>query len=1073
MKKFVVLLFLFFIANLSFSNTTNTLVEWTFDDGTLIASPVVVGIATNAGPHLGGSDTNGNPYLNLEARVAEGATLSTPSTGALTFGRTGGALTGGGNIYLGPMNVPQGSNELTDTNYVYAVSNNTVRFTLKVNHVDFSTTISKSTMFGIRLFDKKSDHWVGFCIQDRNGPGLELNVQSDTGSLTGITSGGTGNNNLGGTPAYPWARVKVIAPNGEWATADDNTFVFEMDLSSGLWTLDMNGVEEAVGTFSTANIKGFDRYGIVFNNFDTGDYLEIDEMKIESIVSTEQVLEAVSGYYYTVQDGGNLVFGSPTGYPAHTNGNMAVVFNDVADTTSWNYTNNPISYAASETLIVPSTTTLVGTNATKVSSIWTANTTGTVEYWDNVGGRLISGTSVFTAPGNNDNLKLKSANTELVIDSDVTLASISGEALGGTTLSITNAGNLVVRGSSPLVATPGKTGSGLTYMDSQIQAGAYGTGPGTHSMIVNVDGAAASLDADRISLGHSRAGGILNVQNGASVNIANNFYVGYDNYFYGTGVVNQASGSITADEVSVGMRGIGELNISGGVFDASTFLRVSSSVTSDGGVNGSGTINLTGGTLNATTGTPTYVGYNQIDAGTDVKGNNPDTKHTGNLNVSGGTFNALDNIDIGRTSDGVLTISGSGAVNITNANLSLGHQVSGSGTLNMNGGTLDIVISEGYTNTVPSLNVAGWSGGTGTVAMTDGIINIDGNFYINNINPNDGTLSPTVATVVQSGGTINSKGGEVRIGGNGEGNYTIGGGESVATLWVNPTSAITNNAGAANASIVLSRNPVNSSFTITNNALVHANSIVLEPSEFNAQADGAQAVLNLDGGTLLIDGYTTNGVQVANDGQINISNGALIWAGDRAGFVASNLVSFINLTGGANEVPAGSYNPVFTNQAGSAILYAESYNSSNKVYSAEMREGSNYTRFVSVLSDPPSAFDLWAANLGLSGADGDGDGDGMSNLLEYALGTDPSVSDSGTVSGGRNGSNILFTHAKREGTDHGLTYIVQTNANMKFPVWGDISTVSASEAAAAVTHTIDTEIETEDLLFIRLKVETE
>ena len=159
MKKFVVLLFLFFIANLSFSNTTNTLVEWTFDDGTLIASPVVVGSTTNT-PHLGGSDTNGNAYLNLEARVAEGATLSTPSTGALTFGRTGGALTGGGNIYLGPMNVPQGSNDLTDTNYVYAVSNNTVRCTLKVNHVDFSTTTSKSTMFGLRIFDKLSDNWV-------------------------------------------------------------------------------------------------------------------------------------------------------------------------------------------------------------------------------------------------------------------------------------------------------------------------------------------------------------------------------------------------------------------------------------------------------------------------------------------------------------------------------------------------------------------------------------------------------------------------------------------------------------------------------------------------------------------------------------------------------------------------------------------------------------------------------------------------------------------------------------------------------------------------------------------------
>ena len=103
-----------------------------------------------------------------------------------------------------------------------------------------------------------------------------------------------------------------------------------------------------------------------------------------------------------------------------------------------------------------------------------------------------------------DNLKLKSANTELIIDSPVTIASISGEAAGATTLTVTNGGALVVRGNSPLVATTG-SGSGLTYMDSQMQVGAYGTGPGTHSMVVNVDGATTTLDADRISLGHSRA----------------------------------------------------------------------------------------------------------------------------------------------------------------------------------------------------------------------------------------------------------------------------------------------------------------------------------------------------------------------------------------------------------------------------------------------------------------------------------------------------------------------------------------------------------------------------------------
>ena len=70
---------------------------------------------------------------------------------------------------------------------------------------------------------------------------------------------------------------------------------------------------------------------------------------------------------------------------------------------------------------------------------------------------------------------------------------------------------------------------------------------------------------------------------------------------------------------------------------------------------------------------------------------------------------------------------------------------------------------------------------------------------------------------------------------------------------------------------------------------------------------------------------------------------------------------------------------------------------------------------------------------------------------------------------GRSGNNILFSHPKRSGTAHGVTYTVQTNGNLKFGSWGDHSTVSSSESGSAVTHTIETSEDEE--LFIRLKVE--
>ena len=90
-------------------------------------------------------------------------------------------------------------------------------------------------------------------------------------------------------------------------------------------------------------------------------------------------------------------------------------------------------------------------------------------------------------------------------------------------------------------------------------------------------------------------------------------------------------------------------------------------------------------------------------------------------------------------------------------------------------------------------------------------------------------------------------------------------------------------------------------------------------------------------------------------------------------------------------------------------------------------------------------------------------------MLEYALGLSPDASDSPAISGQNSGGYILFSHPKRAGTAHGLTYTVQTNGNLKFGDWEDHSTVNSSESGGNVTHTIPTF--DSDELFIRLKVE--
>ena len=1059
MRKLFLLFTVVAISSLSMAASTNTLAHWTFNDGTLLADPVTISTNDPVSLHLGGVDTNSNAYIGWEERKDQGAALVAPAAGTVNFGATWVANT---SKYYGPINMVQGSNQTTNSPYVYAIGSDEIaRLTVKIDRIDFTSAPANggNAAFGLRLWDFKESSWIGITIQDRNNGNhgntdrLEVNVQSTASTLTG---GGIAGNNSN------WQRVAWITDQRTGAddlssllVAEDVTYVLELNYSAGTWEVFINGVSEQTGTFDKSKVTGFDRLQAAFGNFINGDYVTVDEIKIESISPDAPALEPLSGWYYSSQNGVTSLYEASDGYNQHTNGNMAIIFNDVVGQSTWDYNSDPVIQAGSENFFAASSDSVPGTNATQITSIWKANTTGTVQYWNNVGGQVATGDSIFIAPGANDNLKLKSQNTELIIDSPVSLASLSGEAAGATTLTVTNGGSLVVRGNSPLVSTTG-SGSGLTYMDNQIQVGAYGTGPGTHSMVLNVkDG--GSIDTGRISLGHSRASGILNVD-GGSVNVDNSFWVGYDANSWGTGVVNLVSGTIDATNTTVGLRGPGEINISGGSYNPTGYLRVSSTTSNaTEWVNAQGTINVSGGALNL--GSDLYIGYNSATGDTYVA----------NVNVSGGQLNANENtIDVGRISEGILTISGSGEVNVVNDNINIGQVAGASGTLIMDGGTLNMTIENDYTNSYPTLTIGGWNGGTGHLAINDGTINLDGNFYQNNISPSGG-LTPTVATAEQTGGTFNTLGGEFRIGNNGPATYLISGG----VLDVNADGLSTNSRGAANSNIILSHGPFDSSLTIQG-GLVHTKQIGLESTPENGHV-GAQATLNLDGGTLLLEANWTGAINIKDDADINISSGALIWAGGGTGkveHVKQNLAPFINLTGGLLEVPEGNYNPVLTNN--NNVLMAEVYNVTNKPapYAAELYTDIDYTRFVSVQLEAvsPDGYEAWltAYGIDLSAAD---DGDGRTLLMEYALDTSPTVDDPSGITHAlsSDATSVTFTHPKRAGTDHGLVYTLQTSDTLINATWSDYATVAPENADESVTHTIL--IGSDVKKYIRLKVE--
>ena len=238
--------------------------------------------------------------------------------------------------------------------------------------------------------------------------------------------------------------------------------------------------------------------------------------------------------------------------------------------------------------------------------------------------------------------------------------------------------------------------------------------------------------ADETHIGHGGGIATLNIA-GGSFSASRNFRLGNDR---GTGTMNITGGSLTilgTEDIFIGRdKGTGVVHQSGGVvdFNHNTFIangnnqsdptsgtyNLSAGVLNvkrefaigREGVSATGTLNMTGGTINKTGDEKMIVGQNN-GKGTVVQ--------------SGGTINVNNELFVGNENagaEGTFTLSGTAALNVANE-LIVGRE-SGTGTLNVDGGTI--------TTTGNGNMYIGRKNGTGTLNQTAGTISVNREFGV-------------------------------------------------------------------------------------------------------------------------------------------------------------------------------------------------------------------------------------------------------------------------------------------------------------------------------------------------------
>ncbi len=292
---------------------------------------------------------------------------------------------------------------------------------------------------------------------------------------------------------------------------------------------------------------------------------------------------------------------------------------------------------------------------------------------------------------------------------------------GGVFNHLNTGGDLLLGWQAGTTANVNVTGGGQMNYNWWVRLGVDGGSTGN----LTIDGEGSKFEQGasdvRFFVGEGATGN-LTVSNGGTLITGRGLIFGgtSDENKAGTGTGNIAGGHVfVAGETNLGWNpgASGTVNMTGGTMSNDSWFVI--------GRSGTGTFNQIGGR--------TWNTSQELRIGNDAPG-------VGTLTVSGGNFHSSSNGMVGEAGNGSLTVVGNGVVSIgcDNSNLFIGHLNGSKGTVNVEGGLLDV--SEG----IVEFNTQGGAV-TSVLNLNSGILatrfisNATGN-AIAQINANGGTL---------------------------------------------------------------------------------------------------------------------------------------------------------------------------------------------------------------------------------------------------------------------------------------------------------------------------------------------
>lgn len=469
--------------------------------------------------------------------------------------------------------------------------------------------------------------------------------------------------------------------------------------------------------------------------------------------------------------GGRLTFSVSSGSAAlSSSSNSAgdtisapITLNSPLEVTAFS-TSNPLTIvgtiggASALTTSGPGTVILTGTNnytgtttaQSGVLQIGNGGTTGSLPASDLlVSGRVnFNRSDAITIP---NNINIRNTGT-------VSLIGAGNATFSGT---ITGNGRLVHDGSGVLDISGNDNHTGITQVNSgtlTVSGIVNGTGAFLDDSIVNLGGSGKTTVGGYLSVGITD-GGVLNVQDNATLAVAGDFNVG--DIGFGFSTANITGGTTTAGALYVGKNigADGAIIQTGGTFGrpgaGGADWRIGGG--GDGQSTTYGSYTLLGGTFNSSGGNMQIgaggYGLMEVSGGTAVLGNfavvGRFSTGVGVLNITGGTVeqnNAGALLIIGEQGRGQLALSGDNSSLISRGGIFVGGTngpaPQGTGVLNLNGGTL----------TTPFIRGGNIDGNS--------LVNLDGTKIVASRNePN--FLEGLDSVVVQSGGAIFDTNGSV------------------------------------------------------------------------------------------------------------------------------------------------------------------------------------------------------------------------------------------------------------------------------------------------------------------------